>query len=127
MATEIPRFTDTGSRPICRQPIWTAFVNYRIAHRHWMVSREAGKVLLRDFTRYVFAYPDEYTPQLCATGEHELCFAEQRGEFLLSFFFFFSTPFFLFFLFPFSFSFFPSSLSFFLLFFSSFNSLCYVY
>jgi hypothetical protein len=60
----------TGQLERC--PVWTAFINYKIASRSWMRRHDAKKVHLADLTRHIFAY--NYTPQLGPGGEHELYF-----------------------------------------------------
>lgn len=65
-----------------RCPIWTTFINYRVASTKWIRRVEPRKIHFGDLQRYVFS-PD-YMPQRGPHGEEELFFFEEKGTALNS-------------------------------------------
>lgn len=59
-------------------PVWTAFINYRVASRKWIRRAEPRKIHLGDLQRYVFS-PD-YIPQRGPNGEEEIFFSDKKGN-----------------------------------------------
>ena len=61
-----------------RCPVWTAFINYRVASVKWCHQAESRKVHLGDLQRYVFS-PD-YVAQQGPNGVEEIIFVEAKGD-----------------------------------------------
>ena len=59
-------------------PVWTAFINHRIAMPLWAVLVEPGKVHINDLQRHIFT--SDYQPQMGPMGGSEIVFEQKKGE-----------------------------------------------